>query len=172
MLIGISAKMGSGKTTLSNMIINLLGKHNVVQEKIAKDLYSLQDHIYEVCGLTLEGEKDRDLLIALGMWGRSKSPSLWTDICFNRVKEHLEKGKIVIIDDIRFKEEADRVEELGGLLLRIEGVQRGPNLTPHQMNSSSEVALDEYPFKHRVSNLGTPQEMFEQFYEIYKKHKE
>ena len=164
MLIGLSAKMGTGKTTLSNIIIQELSSvSEVIQEKIAKDLYDLQDHIYKTCNLTLEGEKDRDLLIAIGMWGRSKSPSLWTDLCFNRVQQHLEQGKIVIIDDIRFPEEADKVTELGGFLVRIDGKQRGPNLTPHQMNSASETALDNYNFKHRINNNGTPEETYAMF---------
>jgi ABC-type dipeptide/oligopeptide/nickel transport system ATPase component len=156
-IIGISGKMGSGKSTLAKHIMNKY--EDVVVEKVAADLYAIQDFIYKRTGLTMVGEKDRDLLIAIGMWGRGKSSSLWTDSCFNRVSKLT--NNVVIIDDIRFPEEALAVERLGGLLVRLEGAQRGDNVDPKSFTNSSECALDNWDFKHIISNLGTQEETIE-----------
>lgn len=157
-LIGISGKMGSGKSTLAKHLISKYG--DVVIEKVAADLYAIQDYIYDRLDLKLVGEKDRDLLIAIGEWGRSKSPSLWTDACFNRIAKL--QNEVVIVDDIRYPEEAMAIERLGGLLIRLEGIQRGPNVDPKSFNRFSETALDSWDFKHRISNLHSQEETVKQ----------
>lgn len=173
MLIGLSGKMGSGKTTLTNHLVKMFGKdRNITLEKVAKDLYEIQDYIYKKCQLTLKGEKDRPLLIAVGEWGRDIKPSLWTDLCFDRVRSLMafDPDGIIIIDDIRYPEEAKALEDAGGILIRIEGTQRGPNINPEFSNRGSEIALDNFPFKHRVSNLGTQEESLAQLEEILKQY--
>lgn len=157
-IIGLSGRMGSGKSTLAKHIMNKYS--DVVVEKVAADLYGIQDYIYNRLGLTMIGEKDRELLIAIGSWGRGKSPSLWTDCCFNRIAKL--SNEVVIIDDIRYPEEALAVERLGGILVRIDGVQRGPNVNQALINAPSECALDNWDFKHRVNNSGTQEETIKQ----------
>ena len=70
--IGISGKMGSGKTTLSEGILNAGSSLSSTRVSLAAPIKRLQDNIYNDLGLELEGDKDRDLLIALGMWGRNR----------------------------------------------------------------------------------------------------
>lgn len=162
LIIGISGKMGSGKSTLAKHIMELFP--HAVTEKVAGDLYAIQDYIYQRTGLTMEGEKDRPLLIAIGEWGRGKSNSLWTDLCFKRVlsSEH----EVIIIDDIRYPEEANALIQAGGLLVRLEGTQRGPNVDPKFANRESETALDNFDFKYRINNLGSMSSSAEQFDQI------
>ena len=74
--------------------------------------------------------------------------------------------KLIIIDDIRYPEEAAAMEACGGLLIRIDGTQRGPNVNPEFSNRGSEIALDDYGFKFRVNNSGTPEETLEQLKNI------
>lgn len=151
MIIGLSGKMGTGKSTLANYIQNSMHKSAVV--KIAGLLYELQDMIYEKLEMVVAGEKDRPLLIALGMRFREMDENFWTSKAMNKAKELSQQGYTVIIDDIRFPNEAKAVEDAGGLLVRIEGLQRGPNLTVEAMTSVTETALDVYPFEYRISNL-------------------
>lgn len=148
MLIGLSGKMGTGKSTLAKYLMDK--QPNSVIVKIAGLLYELQDMIYTKLGIKLEGEKDRPLLIALGMWGRDKDENFWTDIALKQAKERPEE--LVIIDDIRFPNEAKALEDAGGILIRIEGKQRGDNLTPESMNNVTETSLDDYNFKYRIDN--------------------
>jgi len=161
MIIGLSGKMGTGKSTLATFIMSVMGLTAIV--KIASILYELQDMIYKTLGLTLEGEKDRPLLIAIGMWGRSKDENFWTDKAMQRAKELSAQGYTVIIDDCRFPNEAKAIEDAGGLLIRIEGVQRGPNITPEAINTPSECALDEYKFEYVINNQTTQESVQEQF---------
>lgn len=159
LIIGISGKMGSGKSTLAKHISKLFPQ--AVTEKVAGDLYAIQSFIYERTGLTMVGEKDRDLLIAVGEWGRNKSPSLWTDLCFKRIQNS--EHEVIVIDDIRYLEEANALVAAGGLLVRLDGTQRGDNVDPKSANRSSETALDDYDFKYRIDNRGSMKETTDQF---------
>lgn len=148
MIIGLSGKMGTGKSTLASHLMNKESDSKIV--KVAGLLYELQDMVYDKLGLKLQGDKDRELLIALGMWGRDKDSNFWIDKAISQAKNSTEK--LIIMDDIRFPNEALAVEQAGGLLIRIQGEQRGDNLTPESMNSITETALDNYNFKHIIDN--------------------
>ena len=150
MLIGLSGKQGTGKSTLAKAIMD--NYDDVKIFKIAGTLYELQDYIYNRLGLTMIGEKDRPLLIAIGLWGRSKDVNIWTNDTLRQALEHSRKGGIALIDDIRFPNEADAILSNLGVLVRIEGEQRGPNITEEMKNNESEIALDSYPFKNIINN--------------------
>lgn len=170
MIIGLSGKMGSGKSTLANYIKDNSEQPTAVV-KIAGVLYELQDMIYEELGLTLVGEKDRPLLIALGTWGRSIDENFWTSKALEIAIKMSNQGLIVIIDDIRYPNEAKAIEDAGGLLVRIEGLQRGPNINIEAMTNPTETALDDYPFAYRVSNLHGVEDTIKQFKEHLEYHK-
>jgi len=144
--IGVSGKMGTGKSTVSNAIIAHLGGTRI---PLAAPLYALQDTIYTQCSIELQGDKDRDLLIALGLWGRSKSETFWLDQFIKTAEAS--KHDIVICDDVRFPNEADFFSK-HGLLIRLEGMQRGANVD-HNTGNKTEIALDDYVFENTISNL-------------------
>lgn len=149
LFLGISGKMGSGKTTLTNGLIESLPHLKVVRVSLAKPIKDLQDIIYKELGLTMVGEKDRELLIALGMWGRSKSSSLWLDQATKKMKEI--DADVIVCDDVRFVNEAEWFSE-NGLLLRLEGEQRGANVDESKKNDTSETSLDSFDFKYYIQN--------------------
>ena len=155
LFIGISGKMGTGKSTVSKLIRKSLDKS--VISSIASPLYKAQDLIYKEYGLTLEGEKDRDLLIALGLWGRNKSPDFWLEQFVKRAIEG--RAEIVICDDIRFENEAKFFEE-NGVLIRLEGAQRGDNVDYSRADDKTETSLDNYKFKNVIINIDkSPEEI-------------
>lgn len=154
--IGLSGKMGSGKTTLTNGLIAALPSFNIEVISLAKPIKDIQNMIYKELNIEMIGEKDRDLLIALGMWGRGKSNSFWLSQAINKFEESA--ADIVICDDVRFKNEADFFD-LSGILIRIEGEQRGPNVDVSRKSDATEVDLDSYSFTHRLSNLGNSEDM-------------
>jgi len=148
--LGISGKMGSGKTTLSDGLIQELSSGLPIERvSLAKPIKDVQNLIYDSLGLEMIGEKDRDLLIKLGMWGRDKDPDLWLKQAVKKFKKS--KAKIVICDDVRFENEADWFTN-NGLLVRITGKQRGDNVNMEYKDSTSETALDNYNFEYTVSN--------------------
>ena len=163
MIIGLSGKQGTGKSTIAKAIQDTYKDVKVF--KIAGIIYELQDYIYNRVGLTLQGEKDRPLLIALGMWGRDKDSDLWTNVAIREALEYSKQGGIALIDDIRFPNEALRVKE-NGLLIRIEGLQRGPNITEEMKTNITECALDDFKFEHIISNENRIEIMTEQLNSI------
>ena len=163
MIIGLSGKQGTGKSTIAKAIQDTYKDVKIF--KIAGIIYELQDYIYNRVGLTLQGEKDRPLLIALGMWGRDKDSDLWTNVAIREALEYSKQGGIALIDDIRFPNEALRVKE-NGLLIRIEGLQRGPNITEEMKTNITECALDDFKFEHIISNGNRIEIMTEQLNSI------
>ena len=164
-LIGISGKMGTGKSTLVNLIKTALSHKNVECIKFADPLYELQTMIYNKLRFELTGEKDRTLLIQLGMWARSVDKDVFLRLALGKYHEQPSKH-IIVIDDVRFPNEADCIIDAGGMLIRLEGTQRGPNITPEHMSKPSETALDNYNFKNIINNEGTQMDVFNQLLEV------
>ena len=160
LLIGISGKMGVGKSTVSHMLKAAFGESMKVEiMSLSKPIYKAQDLLYKEYDLTLEGDKDRDLLIAIGLWGRKRSSDFWLEQMAKMISES--DADVIICDDVRFPNEAEFFDRLG-FLVRIKGEQRGANVDPKKLTDPTETALDNYDFKHVVSNLETPAEMCKQ----------
>ena len=164
LFIGISGKMGTGKSTISHMLkaaFQDTGKVDIVS--IASPLYKAQSMLYTEYGLTVSGEKDRDLLITLGKWGRDKNPDFWVEQFAKSVIGS--DSEIIICDDIRFKNEVAFFEERG-FLFRLEGSQRGDNLDLSKASDPTECALDDYNFDNIIDNNKTPAEICKEIAEI------
>ena len=89
--------------------------------------------------------------------------NIWVDTLFNWIKLWSESGTVVgsdgvsrfIIGDVRFRNEAKRLEEYGGKLIRISS-NRLSRLTSEQQQHISETDLDNYYFKYHITNnIGT-----------------
>lgn len=153
LLIGISGKMGTGKSTVSNILREATGAEII---SMASPIYKLQDMIYDECNLEMKGDKDRDLLIALGLWGRSKDKEFWLEQFANKILQS--SSDIIICDDVRFPQEAEFFRR-NGFLFRITGAQRGNNVDESKFNNESETALDDYEFENVLDNSESPKEM-------------
>ncbi|MCK4500652.1 hypothetical protein KAU11_09140 [Candidatus Babeliales bacterium] len=154
LFIGISGKMGTGKSTITNLMLSALG--NAGKVSMASPIYKAQDLLYEEYDLTLEGDKDRDLLIAIGIWGRDRDPDFWLNQAAKRMIEC--EYEIIICDDVRFPNEADFFSKYG-FLFRIEGEQRGDNVDTSRATDSTECALDGYKFDNVIQNSLSPEEI-------------
>jgi len=154
LFIGISGKMGTGKSTISHMLKAAFGDTGKVTiSSLASPIYTAQHLLYNEYKLNLEGDKDRDLLLALGAWGRAKDPDFWLKQFFIKAMES--DFDIVICDDVRMKNEADFFKA-NGVLVRIEGEQRGDNVDESKANNVTECDLDDYKFEHVISNKQEP----------------
>jgi len=154
LLIGISGKMGTGKSTISHLLQAAFQEGNKVSiNAMASPIYLAQDCIYKQYALSLDGDKDRELLLAIGAWGRNKDPDFWLN---QFAKQAIESDyDIIICDDIRMKNEADFFKK-NGLLFRIEGEQRGDNVDPSKANNPTETDLDDYEFDNVILNDKEP----------------
>lgn len=96
------------------------------------------------------GVTARHLMQTLGTeWGRScVTPEVWLTCWRRAAVDNLNRGVDVVVDDIRFPNEADLVRSLGGELWCIERSE-AQRTTPH----ASEGGLDDYPtFDRRIAN--------------------
>jgi hypothetical protein len=59
----------------------------------------------------------RDLLKAIGDFGRDACPDIWTQILFDQLDEETEPTDLIVIDDVRMPDERARIRESGGLLV-------------------------------------------------------
>jgi hypothetical protein len=69
---------------------------------------------------------------------------IWINSCIRRIQQ--EQSELAIIADIRFPNEAEAVEKIGGDLWRLNRVPFSDD------KHSSEIALDDYPFKTVIDN--------------------
>lgn len=159
MVILISGKQGSGKTTLAkNLMLELTNQgYEVSPVKFAGPLYAMHDAvlgILELYGVKRNIEKDGPLLQLLGTeWGRKTvDDNVWVDLAKNRVKQILEdaedgnREQVVIIDDARFENEFDAFPE--AIKIRLEASEEVRKLRcsawRDSTNHPSEVGLDNY----------------------------
>lgn len=166
MVIGISGKMGSGKTTLANALKEHFGEQ-AVKLKFADPLYGATTAVQQY--LNIPVEKDRVLLQTIGYHYREK---FGKDFWAKRVVEDINlinyNGNfIIIIDDLRFPEEFDALNKMGALLIRLESPRDiraervGSGLFLNESHAS-ETALDGEGRFHLTidSSLCTPYETF------------
>lgn len=171
-IIGISGKIGTGKTTLAGHLQRLLASENYVAEKFSfgdalkrevsrvfgvtlVDLYS-QEGKAKSCTFEIDGlERTMTLRQLLQWYGteytRAQCPHYWVD----RLSEEIAQSdcRVAIIDDVRFEDEAEYSAKPGrkkSMLLRLEpyaGWTCEPSVAAHE----SETALDDYTFRWRIT---------------------
>lgn len=124
-LIGLAAPKGMGKTTFAQKIggeiLSLATPIKHMLELIVPRIYIYEEKEKQIPGFP-DGITSRVLMQRLGTeFGRECHPEIWVNIAKveanRRLKAYeatgLESAR-VIIDDIRFKNEADMIHELGG----------------------------------------------------------
>lgn len=164
--LGITGRMQVGKTTLAEMIRGVAAQHE-------KDCLILPfAHPVKCLALQMgwNGEKDakgRRLLQLIGTeCGRECiDPDIWVRRWWYYADPSLQPGEptpIIIADDVRFENEAEKIESLGGTVVRVD---RTPPLDGPHSDHASET--NEVGFDLRVDNDGTLDDLREHARRIY-----
>lgn len=166
MIIGISGKIGSGKSTLAKILVEALGpgwlRMSLGDElkKEAAELFGFDIRLaYTPDGKnsvlvnidTFIGGIQPSMTIReiLQYWGtdvrRKEDPNYWV----KKLAAAIPAGKNVVVDDIRFRTEAEFILGMGGKLFRLD---RYPGYQPPAAGSEhqSETELDEYSGFHQT----------------------
>lgn len=172
MIVLISGKQGSGKTTTADKLSALLKAQGfeILRTRFAEPLYKMHDKVREVLksyGYDNGYEydvKDGPLLQLLGTeWGRALDENIWVKLCKLGAESFVESAKsaeyypVVIIDDCRFKNEFDAFPE--ALRVRLEcseDTRKGrAEMWRDRTTHPSEVDLDDWVIKFdMVFNTG------------------
>lgn len=162
MIIGISGKQGSGKSTLTELLLERLGpgwERASLGDALKREVSNVFDIPLELM-YTQEGKntlviipqhildqyptvfKRAAYLVReiLQLWGtdvrRAEDPDYWT-------RQLTAESENVIVDDIRFVDEADFIHRQRGLLFRLETFPG--YVVPTTGGHASETDLDGYP---------------------------
>lgn len=163
--LAISGKMASGKTSLANAIVREFPQKRVA---FVSNAGPLKEVAMFLCGMPPEEEKkDRPLLIELGDVVRKREVNRLVKMAVQKARLLAQWNDIVIVDDLRFKNEAPFLQGAGFKLLRLETdleirQQRIMEKYPatwkthfEKLNSTSETQLDDYKEWDMVVNTTT-----------------
>lgn len=146
-VIGLAGPMHVGKSTIAEMIVQYFGSGAIIP--FAREV---KQTALDMGWNGVKDEKGRRLLQLLGTdCGRMCiGEDLWIekweeDLRYQAGKwlwsPHL-KEVILIADDMRFDNEAERINELGGMTIQITGPDRLPNETQGIENHASEKSIN------------------------------
>jgi len=154
MVIGISGKIRSGKSRVAKTIIEILGKSGKEAEvkSFAEPIYKIMSEIYKSDIRTIKKHKQantpiymkvprtsisngflesnyRQIMQSIGAGARDYGDDdIWVNALFGTNNEKFnDSNSVWIIEDLRFPNEAKRIRECDGLLIRVERKMHQPN---------------------------------------------
>jgi len=149
-LVGLTAPKGMGKTTFAQKIggeiLSLATPIKQMLELIVPRIYIHEEKEKQIPGFP-EGITSRVLMQRLGTeFGRACHPKIWVNIAKEQASRRLKATEAIgihdyrlIIDDIRFKNEADMIHELGGEVWKL----KREGYSAEEDNHCSEDGLPE-----------------------------
>jgi len=163
-VVGLVGKAGSGK---DRFYYAHLAKYGYVKVALADPVKVLACH-YLLNSIPLEKERDkwtlfasvyksvfnpnkssliRTLLQQIGTEiGRNQiAKSYWIDLANSIVTEYLNRNIKVAITDVRFKDEAEWIKKIGGVIIKIEGDGMYNQSDPESQHPS-ETEIDNIPY--------------------------
>ena len=128
-LLGITGKAGSGKSTAAEYLVQN-GWHRIKFADPLKDMLRaigldnrhIEGELKELPCDILSGATPRHAMQTLGTeWGRGMiHPDLWIDLARRKISLAMASGLSVVVDDVRFENEAQVIRDLGGMVLGLE----------------------------------------------------
>ena len=161
-IIGISGKKGSGKDTFAKLLQKQLELSTCKSVRIDSFAANLK-----YCCALISGQPDylfynqdmkdrkacflnftnRELMQKFGDLTRSLDKDIWIKSLFNKYLYLDNPPEYLIVSDVRFKNEAEHIKKLDGILIRIESDR------VKEDNHISEIELDNYSkFDLEISN--------------------
>ena len=169
-IIGLSGKKGTGKNTVATMIAALSGLR--VKELAFAD--PLKEEVAKATGNTVKyvNEHKENFRLILQGWGtdykrKLVDDSYWLNKMGVMIHNAINDGaEIIVITDVRFPNEYNYINKIGGLLCRVSRPLESID------NHPSETALDKvHNWHHIILNTGTLEELRPQVEELITKCK-
>ena len=172
LLIGLSGKAGSGKSTVANYLED---RHRYAQFAFAN---ALKDTVGLAFGFSREQLYGSHKEFVDRRWGVSPRWCLqwlgteilrdrWPDIWFRHLRRDIldylsiNGQRPVVVSDVRFRDEAQALKNMGAVLIRIERPGCPGEIGGFDFSHISETDLDDWDgFDHVIHNDGTLKELF------------
>lgn len=155
--IAFGSNYGVGKDDACNHLIAVHGGTNV---KFASHVHSISQLAYDAIGMPYV--KDRELLQAIGTWGRRIDPRLWVNLCEKQI--NATTGNI-FVSDLRFENEMIMLRNNGFKCYKIvrdyTNVSHRTHESENALNSVSVVVNANHPqlfWDGVIYNNGTVEE--------------
>lgn len=165
-LIGLAGTAGSGKDTTAQFLVKQHGFKAFAFADAVRDalkiVLAIEDKYFEYplkeVVIQKYGKSARELMQALGTdWGRnSVSEDIWVDIAINKAWSSLSAGSNVVLTDVRFENEANKIRKLGG---KIWHIRRPGSGTKHFHESESGIAT--LPYDYVIANHSGLENLYE-----------
>lgn len=155
--IAFSGKAGSGKTYLAEHVVRDFPS----KARVVSFASSLKREVYEATGLVKGDPGAREAMIEHGRMRREENPRYWIDRCMEELTDSLRAGFTPVIDDLRFLNEYDFLNEWGSFIVRVDAPltdriqrfrSRGQDDAICTSGDRSECELDGADFQLRVFN--------------------
>jgi len=152
MIIGISGKMGAGKDTLANILVDLYPQ--LVVHKFAQPIrdemrkrfgLNSEDLEFRKNTMRVEGKLIREHMQTIGDKYRAIDKNFFVLAMISR------RSHYIVISDVRFNNEAEWIRKEGGIIINIERDNPNAILTEHV----SEDGLDEHYIDYKIDNNGS-----------------
>ena len=168
MIIGLSGKIGSGKTTVGDIFENegfrldsfansvkdiccilFSYNRNKIEGSNPEDRLWREHKDIKTSTIMNRDMSPRDAMVFIGTeFGRNQiNDNIWIETLFNRYEQS--NNKNLLITDLRFPNEYDEIKKRGGFIIRINRENTNKN------NHISECALDNHKFDYIIDNNGT-----------------
>lgn len=180
-VIGLSGKKYSGKDTFCSAIqkvSDLPVKRIALADPLKDEVYQFILKPHNIDRQALDDARKKHFRLILQGWGTDfKRYFFGTDYWIIKLDETLKSPAfkdfqgIVVITDIRFRDEAEYVNKINGILVRIVRPEKSfwrslVNRLRKLDNHPSETALDDYKFDNYICNDGTIEDL-EQKAEVF-----
>jgi hypothetical protein len=140
MKIAISGKMQVGKTTCADYLADTYEFSRFsFAEALKAEVMSMGVNSADV--MHHKPPLVRKLLQVYGQVMREQNPSHWIDICLGMID--VMEDEFIVIDDLRFRNEAEALRDLGWTLVRVER-KNWPEYLSEGSTDESEVDLDDF----------------------------
>lgn len=166
MKIALSGKIGSGKSHLASLFQGAYGGERLSFADPVKDMFEKHEKV------SLMFKSKRDYCQALGHGLREWNHGVWVDIMVDRLSRL--RSDIAIIDDVRYPNELEALEEMGFKVIRVVNretdrlkhiSERDRGATVQSLVHPGELALDNHNFTYTFWNYydDASEEKFLQF---------
>lgn len=150
-IIAFAGRKQSGKSSAAKLIMNNFLDKNIIIYSFASPLkqlcvdilgldprqcYGEDKYKNELVDCHWEGKQltAREVMQIVGTeWFRTMQHNVWADATIRKIEK--DKADIAVIDDCRFPNEVEAVQNAGGLVIKL-------NRNVYHSNHASEVALD------------------------------